>query len=254
MDDLKLDVLAFAAHPDDVELSIGGTICALTRAGYNVGIVDFTRGELGSRGTPEGRLQEAENASRVLGLKVRENIGLSDGHIENTPETRQPLIRLIRRYRPHIALINPLECRHPDHGDAARLTIDAMFASGLRKIETIDVDGREQEPWRPNHVLHYEQTVEIDATFIVDVTDTWEQRLEAMKAYQSQFFNAEYEPEEGEPETFVSNPEFFRWIEARARSYGYKIGATYGEPLQYRHGPVGVTDLMTVLRGEKEYR
>ena len=254
MDSMKLDVLAFAAHPDDVELSIGGTICTLTKAGYDVGVVDFTLGELGSRGTPEGRLLEAEEASKVMGLASRDNIRLPDGNIENTPDARMRLIRLIRRYRPHIALINPLECRHPDHGDAARLAIDAMFAAGLRKIESIDTDGSNQEPWRPNHVLHYEQTIEIDATFIVDVSDVWEQRLEAIAAFRSQFFNESYEAEEDEPQTFVRNPEFYKWIEARARAYGYKIGATYGEPLQYRHGPVGISDLMNVLSSEKEFR
>ncbi len=254
MTDMTLDVLAIAAHPDDVELSAGGTILTLTKAGHRVGIVDLTRGELGSRGTPEGRLQEAEEASRILGLSARENLGLSDGAIENTPETRQKLIRMIRRYQPHIALINPLECRHPDHGNAARLSIDAMFYAGLRRIETFEDDGTPQEPWRPHHVLHYEQSIEIEPTFIIDVSDVWEQRVAALHAYRSQFFNESYEASEEEPETFISNPGFIKWLEARARAYGYRIGATYGEPLHYRHGPVGVRDLFAVLSNEKPYR
>lgn len=254
MDELKLDVLAVAAHPDDVELCAGGTVCKLTNAGYRVGILDLTKGELGSRGTPEGRMKEAEEASTILGLAVRENAGIHDGAIDNTEENREKIIRVIRRYRPHIALLNPLECRHPDHGNAARLAIDAMFFAGLRKIETTEDDGTPQEPWRPNHVLHYMQAIDFDPTFIVDVSDVWEQRTAALKAFRSQFHNEEYEAAADEPETFVSNPNFFRWIEARARTYGHKIGVVHGEPLLYRHGPVGVSDLMTVLSGEKLYR
>lgn len=226
----------------------------MTRGGYAVGIVDFTLGELGSRGTPEGRLQEAEDAGRIMDIAARENLGIPDGGIENTPENREKVIRVIRRYRPHIVLVNPLDCRHPDHGNAARLAIDAMFYAGLRKIETFDDDGEAQEPWRPNHVLHYMQAVEFEPTFVVDVSEVWEQRLEAMRAFKSQFHNPDYEAKEGEPQTFVSNPEFMQWIEGRARGYGYKVGATFGEPFLYRHGPVGVRDLVSVLSGEKMYR
>ena len=163
-------------------------------------------------------------------------------------------MQAVRRYRPHIVLINAPECRHPDHGAAARLAASALFMAGLRRIETFEPDGTPQEPWRPHHVLHYMQAVPFEPTFVVDVTEVWEQRIEALLAFRSQFYNPEYEPAEDEPETFVSNPEFFRWIEARARSYGYMIGATYGEPFLYRHGPVGVKDLMAVLRHEKPYR
>lgn len=250
----KLDVLVFAAHPDDAELSVGGTICTLTKVGRAVGVVDMTRGELGSRGTPEGRLEEAREASRILGLSARENLGIPDGGIENTPEYRERVIRVLRRYRPHIVLINPLECRHPDHGNAARLAIDAMFYSGLRMIETHEEDGSAQEPWRPHHVLHYMQWVEFKPTFVVDVTDVWEQRMAAMQAFRSQVFSERYEAEADEPETFISNPDFFNWIEARARAHGYRVGATFGEPLLYRQGPIGVQDLASVLSTEKEFR
>lgn len=251
--DSRLDVLAFAAHPDDVELSAGGTVCTLTQQGYRVGVVDLTRGELGSRGTPELRDQEAAHAAAVMKLSMRENIGLPDGQIDNSHQNQLKLIRVIRRHRPHIVLIGALECRHPDHGAATRLCIDALFYAGLRKVET-RFDGDPQEPWRPHHVLHYMQTIDFEPTFVVDVSDVWEQRIEALRAFKSQFYNPEYQAGSDEPETFVSNAGFFSWVEARARAYGYRIGATYGEPLLYRHGPVGVRNLPQVLNIEKPFR
>ncbi len=247
-----LDVLALAAHPDDVELCAGGTMCVLARDGYRTGIVDFTRGELGSRGTPEGRLEEAAASAEILGLSARDNLGLPDGDIQNTKANQEKLVRLVRRYRPPIVLVNTLEDRHPDHGDAARLSVDALFYSGLVKLETFD--GEEpQEPWRPHHVLHYMQSIPFEPTLVVDVSEVWEQRTAALQAFQSQFFNPDYDGA-GEPETFISNPDFFRWVEARARVYGYRVGATFGEPLLYRHGPVGVTDLVGMLGTEKRFR
>lgn len=249
-----LDVLALAAHPDDVELSVGGTVCLLTQAGYRVGIVDYTQGELGSRGTPEGRLEEARAAAEILGVAVRENLGLPDGNIANTKENQTAIIRVVRRYRPNVVLINAPACRHPDHCAAARLALDAFFYSGLRKVETFEPDGTPQEPWRPHHALHYMQSVSFTPTFVVDVSAVWEQRMRAMQAFRSQVFNPDYDPEEDEPETFISNPDFYAWIEARARTYGYQIGATYGEPLLYHRGPVGVTDLMAVLGRERPFR
>lgn len=250
----QLDVLALAAHPDDVELSAGGTVCLLAQQGYRVGIVDFTKGELGSRGTPEGRMAEAQDAAQIIGLATRDNLGLADGNIVNTPETRLRLIRLIRRYRPHIVFANAHVCRHPDHCAAASYATDALFYSGLRMIETTEHDGTPQEPWRPQHVLHYMQSVLFEPSFVVDVSDVWEQRIATIQAFRSQFFNPDYQPADDEPDTFVSNPAFFQWIEARARTYGYQIGATYGEPFFYRHGPIGVTDLMETLRREKPFR
>lgn len=249
----KLDVLAFGAHPDDVELCAGGTICTLTEKGYRVGVVDLTRGQLGSRGTPEQRDREAERASEVMGLATRRNLGMMDGALENTREHQLEIIRVVRALRPHVALIGSFECRHPDHGAGARLCADAFFYAGLRKIETV-ANGDLQEPWRPHHVLHYMQAIEFDPTFVVDVSAVWEQRIEALRAFESQFFNPEYEAGDDEPETFVSNEGFFKWIAARARAYGYRIGAEYGEPLLYRHGPVGVHDLMSVLGQEKAFR
>ena len=249
----SLDVLAIAAHPDDVELNAGGTVCLLSRQGYRVGIADLTNGELGSRGSPEGRKREALAAGRVLGLTVRMNLGIADGNIADTPENRLEVIRVLRSYRPHIVLAHPLECRHPDHTRAARLTLDACYYSGLRKIETTETDGAPQDPWRPHHILHYSEVLPFEPSFVVDVTETWDTRMRAMREFRSQFFNPGYKPEEDEPDTFVSNPDFFAWIEARARAYGYPIGATYGEPFQY-HGSLRVPDLMALLGGDKPYR
>ncbi|MEL6614508.1 MAG: bacillithiol biosynthesis deacetylase BshB1, partial [Bacteroidota bacterium] len=243
-----LDVLALAAHPDDVELCAGGTMCLMNEQGYRTGVVDFTRGELGSRGTPETRAQEAERASGVMGLSARHNLGLPDGDIPNTAESRQRLIRLIRYHRPGIVLVNAPEDRHPDHPAAARLATDALFYSGLVKIET-EWEGEAQEPWRPAHVLHYMQSIPFEPSFVVDVSGVWERRMEALLAYRTQFFTGEDATPEAsgdggasgdeEPETFISNPACLEWVKARARTYGYRIGATYGEPFLYRHGPVG---------------
>ncbi len=249
-----LDVLALAAHPDDVELCVGGTMCLLAQHGYATGVIDFTRGELGSRGTPELRAEEARRAAEILGLAARENLGLPDGDIANTKAHQHALIRHVRRYRPHVALLNAPACRHPDHCAAAKLSTDALYYAGLHKVETTGPGGAPQEPHRPHHVLHYMQAVPFEPTFVVDVTAVWDRRIEALRAFRSQFHHPDYEPARDEPETFVSNPDFFEWIEARARTYGYGIGATYGEPLLYRHGPVGVDDLMHVLGREKRFR
>lgn len=246
---MTLDVLAFAAHPDDVELCAGGTMCLLADQGYQTGVVDLTRGELGSRGTPEGRLQEAKEATRIMGAAVRENLGFPDGNVQNSEENRREVIRMLRTYRPKFVLVNPPDDRHPDHPAASRLVTEAVFYAGLRKIETTDPEsGEPQEPWRPPHVLHYMQVVEFEPTFVVDVTSAWEQRMEALRAFKSQFHNPDYAPSEDEPETFISTPGFLAFVEARARAYGYRAGFTYGEPLLYRHGPAPVSDLVKALR------
>ena len=249
-----MDVLALAAHPDDVELCAGGTVCLLAQQGRQVGVVDFTHGELGSRGTPEGRLQEAQDAAGIIGLAERENLGLPDGDISNTGENRLMLIRLIRRYRPHIVLINAPECRHPDHCAAAKLSADALYYSGLRKIETRGGDGTAQEPWRPHHVLHYMQAVPFEPSLILDVSDVWQQRIDALQAFKSQFFNPDYDADSDEPDTYVSNKDFFEWVEARARVYGQLIGVRYGEPLLYRQGAIGTSDLVETLKHKKAFR
>ena len=249
-----VDVLALAAHPDDVELCAGGTVCKMARQGYRVAIVDFTQGELGSRGTPEGRIEESKVAAQIIGLAARENLGLPDGDIADTLANRMAVVRAVRRYRPEIALINAPECRHPDHGAGARLATAALFAAGLRKIETHEDDGTPQEPHRPSHVLHYMQSIPFEPTVVVDVSDVWPARVEALQAFRSQFFNPDYVQGEGEPETFISNPDFFHWVEAQARTYGYRIGATHGEPFLYRHGPFGTDDLVRTFGKSKRFR
>lgn len=251
-DSKQLHVLVLAAHPDDAELCAGGTIVKLIKQGYKVGIVDFTRGELGSRGTPEIREKEAALAGEILGISARVNLGIPDGDIENTPDHRLRLIRQVRRFRPHIVLTNPPVCRHPDHEHAARLSTDALFYSGLAKIESMGLDGAPQEPWRPNHVLHYMQTIPFEPTFIVDVSEEWEQRMEAMLAFRSQFLGGDSSGDD-EPQTFISNPEFVESVSAQARTYGHRIGALYGEPFLYRHGPVGVDDLYAALSRSKPF-
>ncbi len=250
----KLDVLAFAAHPDDVELFAGGTVCKLVQLGYEVGVVDLTRGELGSRGSPELRMEEAAAAAGIMGVAVRECLGLPDGDISNTAENRMEIIRSLRRHKPGLLLINAPECRHPDHGAAARIVAESAFYAGLEKIETNDSEGHGQEPWRPHHVMHYMQSLLFEPTIVVDVTDVWEQRMKAVRAFGSQFHRPDYAGGDDEPGTFVSNPLFLKWIEARARTYGYRIGAEYGEPFLYRHGPVGTDDPVEMLRKKRPFR
>jgi bacillithiol biosynthesis deacetylase BshB1 len=249
-----VDVLALAAHPDDVELCCSGTVCKLVDQGYRVGLVDFTRGELGTRGTPEQRMREAADAADVMGVSFRENLDMPDGNIRNIRENQLKIIRVVRGCRPHIVLTNALECRHPDHGNAARLSIDACYYAGLEKIETTASDDASQEPWRPDHLLQYMQAIEFDPSFVVDVSDVWEQRMKAMRAFKSQFYNPEYEAEDDERETFISNPGFLEWIESRARKLGYDVGVRYGEGFLYYHGPFGVDDLMTTLSNTKRFK
>src|SRR5690606_26709002 len=202
--------------PDDVELCAGGTMCLLAEQGYRTGVVDFTRGELGTRGTPEQRGAEAARAAEILGLAARENLGLPDGDLANTKANQRRVVEVIRRYRPAIVLLNAPEDRHPDHPAAARLATDALFYAGLAKVETAEADGTPQAPWRPHHVLHYMQSLAFEPTFVVDVTAVWDRRIAALRAFESQFFNPDYEGDE--PETFISNPSLFACVEARART------------------------------------
>ncbi len=249
-----VNVLALAAHPDDVELCAGGTVCKLARQGYKVAIVDFTRGDLGSRGTPEGRIEESRAAAAIIGLVARENLGMPDGDIANTKANQLAVIQAVRRYRPEIVLLNAPECRHPDHGAAAHLGANALYYAGLRKVETHEDDGSVQEPHRPSHVLHYMQSIPFEPTVVMDVSDVWEERVAALQAFRSQFYNPDYQPGEGEADTFISNPGFFKWVEAQARTYGYRIGAAHGEPFLYRHGPFGSDDLVQTFSKSKRYR
>lgn len=224
---VKLDILAIGAHPDDVELGCSGALIKEIKLGKKVGVLDLTQGELGSRGTIETRYEEAAKAAMTMGVLVRENLKMRDGFFRNDEEHQLKLIEVIRKYQPEIVLTNSLDDRHPDHGRAARLTSDSCFLSGLRKFESDDGQGNAQEPWRPKYVFHYIQDRYHEPDFIIDITDVFEQRMEAIKAYTTQFYNPDNE-DDG-PQTYISTPEFIESVVARARVIGKKIGVKYGE-------------------------
>lgn len=236
---LKLDILVLAVHPDDAELGCGGTIAKHLALGYKVGIIDLTRGELGTRGSAEIRDREAAEAARVLNLTVRENLGLPDGFFSNTREYQLKVIAAIRKYQPEIVITNAYHDRHPDHGRASQLIQDSCFLSGLRKIETRD-NGNVQEAWRPKQLLHMIQDSYIKPDIIVDVTDYWDIKLASIFAYGSQFHNPDWE---GDPQTYISSPDFTPIIEGRGREFGKNIGAKFAEGFTSKK-ILGVDDLM----------
>jgi bacillithiol biosynthesis deacetylase BshB1 len=221
---MKLDLLVFAAHPDDAELACSGTILKYTSEGKKVGVVDLTQGELGTRGNAKLRAQEAAASAEILGLSIRENLGLRDGFFLNDEVNRLKVIEAIRKYQPEIVLANALSDRHPDHGRASELINDAVFLSGLTKIET-QLDGQGQKPWRPRLLLHYIQDRYIQPDILIDITPYWEQKLASIRAFRSQFFD----PKSTEPDTYISSPDFLNALEARCREFGKAIQATYAE-------------------------
>jgi bacillithiol biosynthesis deacetylase BshB1 len=221
---MKLDILVFAVHPDDAELGCSGTILKHIAAGSKVGIVDLTRGELGTRGTAETRDQEAANSAKILGLHARENLGMRDGFFKNDEEHQLQVISMVRKYRPDIVLCNALHDRHPDHGRAGELVNDALFLSGLSKVKT-SIVGDDQQAWRPTMLLQYIQDRYIKPDILIDVTPFWDTKLEAIHAFKTQFFN----PDNDDQGTYISSPEFLKVIDARARDLGKYIGATYAE-------------------------
>jgi N-acetylglucosamine malate deacetylase 1 len=223
----KIQVLAVAVHPDDVELCCSGTLMMEKQKGKTTGVVDLTRGELGTRGTPELRLQESEAAARIMDLDVRENLGMADGFFENNEENQRKLIRAIRQYKPDIVLSAALADRHPDHGRAGKLISDSCFLSGLRKIATRDELGREQEQWRPKYVFHFIQDRFYQPSFVYDITPAFERKLESIRAYSSQFYSTTYDKDE--PQTYISGPEFLDSIVGRAQMLGKMIGVKYAE-------------------------
>ena len=235
---MKLDILVLPVHPDDAELGCSGTIAKEIALGKKVGIVDLTRGELGTRGSAEIRDQESAASAKILGLAVRDNLGLPDGFFENNKPHQLKVIEAIRRFRPEIVITNAYHDRHPDHGRASDLVEDSAFLSGLRKIETY-YDGEKQQEWRPKLVLHFIQDNYIKPDILVDVTDYWDKKLESIHAFGSQFYNPEWE---GEPQTYISSPEFIQVIEARAREYGKSIGVKFAEGFISRK-ILGVNDL-----------
>jgi len=222
---MNLDVLVFAAHPDDAELAMGGTIAKLTKQNFKVGIIDVSRGELGTRGTPETRQKEAFQSAIILKTAVRENLSIPDGNIERNKENLCKLVMEIRKYKPKIIFAPYFNDRHPDHIDASLLVKQAMFSSGLAKFKSFDKEVF-QDAYRPKKLFYYMQTYTFEPTFIVDITDTFEDKMKAVKAYSTQFHN----PRSTEPETFISKPDFLNYIEARSRFYGFQIGKSFGEP------------------------
>ncbi len=222
---MNLDVLIFAAHPDDAELSMGGTIAKLTKRDLKVGIIDLTRGELGTRGTAETRQREAFNAAIALKVAVRENLEMPDGNINNTKENLMRVIIQIRKFKPKIIFAPYFNDRHPDHIDASHLIKRAMFVTGLSKIKTFDKEVP-QVHYRPNKLFYYMQTYTFEPSFVVDISDSFDLKMKAVECYSSQFYN----PKSKEPETFISRPEFINFIKSRAEIYGFTIGKMYGEP------------------------
>jgi bacillithiol biosynthesis deacetylase BshB1 len=238
---MKLDVLAIGAHPDDVELSCSGTIAKLVKQGRAVGILDLTRGELGTRGTPAIRAKEAADAARVLGVRVRDNLKIPDGNIEINKKNLAQVIAVIRKYQPQILLIPYSSERHPDHEHAHRLAKEAWYYSGVAKIRTAD-RGKLQQRFRPDYYFEYMMLHSFPPSFIVDISDVYTTRVAAIKAFKSQFFS----PESKEPRTFLSTEGFMDLLETRAKHFGQLVGASYGEPF-FSIKPIGIHDLSSLL-------
>jgi bacillithiol biosynthesis deacetylase BshB1 len=229
-----LDILAFGAHPDDVELFAGGTMAKMAALGYSTGVADMTRGELGTRGTPALRKKEARNAAEILGLQVRENLGLADGEIALTPAARLKVIRVLREYCPRIVLTHYWDDKHPDHVNTSRLVAEAVHHSGLAKIKT------GQPRYRPPILLFFKLPANVPPTFVVDISDYIEQRNSAIRAYQSQLFD----PASREPATALSHPDFLTNIDTIHSYYGTLIGKRKGEAF-YLKGVLEIRDLVS---------
>ncbi len=221
---MKLDILAFGAHPDDVELGCGATIAKEISLGKKVGLVDLTRGELGTRGSAEIRAEEAKNAAKILKVSVRENLGFADGFFANDKEHQLKIIEVLRKYQPEIVLCNAIDDRHIDHGKGSKLVSDACFLSGLRRIET-QINGKNQNAWRPKVVYHYIQWKNLTPDFVVDVSGHVDKKLEAVKAYASQF----YDPNSKEPVSPITSKNFIDSIVYRAQDLGRLIGVEAAE-------------------------
>lgn len=217
---MKLNILAFGAHPDDVELSCGGTIVKMVKTGYKVGVIDITEAELSTRGNVELRKQETKKSAEILKLQVRENLKIQDGQIENNQENRLKVINCIRKYQPDIILAPYFEDRHPDHVHVSNLVNESNFYSGLNKIKS------NYPPYRAKNVIYYYQHLVDKPSFVVDITAEFEKKMEAVKAFTSQF----YDPHSKEPETYISNKQFFESLKTRAQYFGYQIGVEFGEP------------------------
>ncbi len=234
---MKLDILAIGVHPDDIELSCSGTLLRHVNLGKKVGLLDLTKGELGTRGTAEIRLKEAEEASKLMGALVRGNLGMEDGFFEYNMDNILKIIQMIRLLKPDIILANAVSDRHPDHGRAAKLVSDACFYSGLRKIET-EWEGASQKEWRPSAVYHYIQDYHIIPDFVVDISDFMDEKIEIIKAFKSQFYN----PDSKEPATPISVSNFFETVRGRNATLGRPASFDYAEGFTVNR-TVGVNNL-----------
>ncbi len=222
---MQLDILAFGVHPDDVELGCSGSLLVAIAEGKKIGIIDLTRGELGTRGTADTRLIEAKAAAKILGVHHRENLEMADGFLQNDEAHQRKIIKVIRQFRPSIIFANAPEDRHPDHGKSASLVADAAFLAGLRKIETTDKAGNPQEAWRPSYVLHYIQDRFLEPNFIIDISKFMDLKMQSILAYNTQFHN----PNLDEPQTYISSPQFLETLRGRDAMLGKRIGVEYGE-------------------------
>lgn len=234
---MKLDILAVGAHPDDVELGCGGILYKHVKMGCQVGILDLTQGELGTKGNAQTRKAEALNAQKILQVQVRENLQLKDGFFENDENSQRKIIQIIRKYRPDIIITGAPNDRHPDHSKTAKLTTTACFLSGLEKIKTSELR-KNQNPWRPITIYHYIQAYYHQPDIVVDISDEMETKMKAIKAYSTQFFN----DDPSSPDTFLTRPNFLNFVYARANEFGILAGFTYAEGLIAQRY-IGIQDL-----------
>lgn len=239
---MKVNILAFGAHPDDVELSCAGILYKHKLKGDTIGIIDLTQGELGSRGSAEIRKEEATQAAKILELSCRENLAMPDGFIENNKENRLKIIEVIRKYQPEIILANAPQDRHPDHGHASALVRDAAFLAGLVKIETAHA------PWRPKKIFYYIQDYYLEPNFIIDISDSFEKKMQSILAYKTQFYTASLN--NSEPSTYISSENFLSTIEKRCALFGKRIGVKYGEGLLLATNYLGLSDLSEIVLPE----
>jgi len=246
---MKLDILAIGVHPDDVELGCSGTLINEIKRGKKAGIVDLTQGELGTRGTIETRYTEAADAARIIGAVVRENLKMRDGFFRNDEEHQLQVIRILRKYQPEIVIGNILSDRHPDHGRAGHLISDACFLSGLRKIETVDDNGQPQEKWRPKYYLQYLQDWYHEPDLLIDISDSFEQRMLSVQAYSTQFHSGNPNSAGQEPQTYISTPDFLDSVIARARMLGKRIGVKYAEGF-VTEKKIGIRNLDALIQNE----
>lgn len=240
----KLHILAIAVHPDDIELGCAGTLINHTEKGQKVGIVDLTMGELGTRGTPEIRYKEAQAAAKKMGVCVRENAHMADGFFKNDEEHQMKLIKYIRKYQPEIVIANALEDRHPDHGRAGKLIADACFLAGLRKVQT-EFEGKHQQAWRPKRIFHMIQDRILEPSFIVDISKSFDKKMESIQCYKSQF----HDPNSNEPITYIATQGFLDQIKYRDALMGKRIGTKYAEGFVCENIP-GIKDLDDLLLPE----